>query len=87
LKIDYEQIEDCMLKKTIMLLFFSILLTMAVFAQRKPVITVLDFTANGIASSDMNAIVSFLSSSMFETRQFEVIDKVDIPVKTATDSG
>ncbi len=63
------------MKKTIFILVFSLLLVLSAFSQGKPIITVLDFTANGIAESDANAIVSFLTSSVFETNRFRVIDK------------
>ena len=63
------------MKRTVGILMFSLFVIIFVFPLGKPIITVLDFTANGIAESDANAIVSFLSSSIFETRKFEVIDK------------
>jgi outer membrane protease len=64
-----------MFKNIIFIMFFSIILTTTAFAQRKPIITILDFNTNGIASNDMKAVVSLLSSAIFETSKFEVIDK------------
>ncbi len=40
----------------------------------KPIITVLDFTANEVSESEMKSIISLLSSALFKTDKFTVID-------------
>lgn len=43
-------------------------------AEDKPIITVLDFDANEISAAEMKSIISILSSSLFQTEAFTVID-------------
>ena len=42
--------------------------------QDKPIITVLDFKTDGISQSEMSSIIGLLSSSLFKTDLFTVID-------------
>jgi hypothetical protein len=42
--------------------------------QDKPVITVLDFTINEVSQAEMKSIIGLLSSAMFKTNFFTVID-------------
>jgi TolB-like protein len=50
------------------------LMSFSVFAQEKPIMTVLDFVTNGVSKSEMRTIISFLSSALFKTDKFIVID-------------
>lgn len=57
-------------------LFFAILLLIpaVVQAQEKPMITVLDFKTSGVSGNEMNMIISLLSSALFKTGKYTVID-------------
>jgi len=44
------------------------------FAQDKPMIAVLDFSTDGVSRSEMKTIITLLSSALFQTRKFTVID-------------
>jgi len=39
-----------------------------------PIITVLDFKTEGVSESEMRTVISLLSSALFQTRRFQVID-------------
>jgi hypothetical protein len=61
------------MKKLVVALMFA--LTFAPLqAQNKPIITVLDFSTDGVSNSEMRTIVSLLSSALFQTQRFTVID-------------
>jgi hypothetical protein len=47
------------------------------FAQRLPIITVLDLNTVGVSLQEMKSIVSLLSSSLFQTRKYTVIDTAE----------
>jgi molybdopterin biosynthesis enzyme MoaB len=49
-------------------------LTAPAFAQTKPVITVLDFKTDGVSDKEMRSIIELLSSALFNTGQYQVID-------------
>lgn len=55
-----------------------VLMLAAVFSlsaqQDKPVITVLDFTINEVSQTEMKSIIGLLSSALFKTKYFTVID-------------
>ena len=59
------------------IIIFSLLLILiipGILAQEKPIITVLDFSINDISEKDMLSIISLLSSALFKTDQYTVID-------------
>ena len=56
----------------IVLLLLSVLVP--AFSQDKPIITVLDFSTDGVSENEMRSIISLLSSALFQTQQFTVID-------------
>ena len=60
--------------RTGFLAIISLLLTVTLVAQDKPVVTVLDFKTNNVSEGDMGSIISLLSSALFRTRKFTVID-------------
>ncbi len=58
--------------RLIMLLFF---MTSSIFSQQeKPIIAVLDFTVTDVSQSEMKSIIGLLSSALFRTGSFTVID-------------
>ena len=61
------------MKKYIIVLLIAGFSAGLLFAE-KPVTTVLDFDVNGISSSDMKSIISFLSASIYDTGEYRVID-------------
>ncbi|MCX7038298.1 MAG: hypothetical protein NT005_04100, partial [Spirochaetes bacterium] len=60
-------------RKTVMMLLL-VFLAIPLASQSIPIITVLDFKTNNIAASDMRSIISLLSSALFKTGRFRVID-------------
>jgi branched-chain amino acid transport system substrate-binding protein len=60
-------------RKTITM-FLLVLLAFPLASQSIPIITVLDFKTNNISASDMRSIISLLSSALFKTGRFRVID-------------
>lgn len=61
-----------MKKFWLLLVIFS--LSVPIFSQDKPIITVLDFDANEVSQADMRSIISLLSSALFRTDYFTIID-------------
>jgi TolB-like protein len=61
------------MKKRLALLFL-LLMSAALYGQKKPVITVLDFKVDDVSESEMRAIISRLTSSLFATNAFTVIN-------------
>ncbi len=45
-----------------------------IIAENKPIITVLDFTTEGVSENEMKTVISLLSSSLFQMGKFTVID-------------
>ena len=62
-------------KKLLLLLSLFTTLSTAVNAINTPIITVLDFSTSSIAEGEMNAIVEYLNTAIFETEKFTVIDR------------
>jgi len=62
-----------MTKRWLIALLLALVL-MPAFAQSKPIITVLDFSTDGISKSEMRTIITLLSSALFQTKSFTVID-------------
>ena len=62
------------MKKVFFLLLLCLIILTAASAADKPIITVLDFSADGVSESEMRSIINFLSSSLFKTGKFTVID-------------
>jgi branched-chain amino acid transport system substrate-binding protein len=60
-------------RKTITM-FLLVLLAFPLASQSIPIITVLDFKTNNISANDMRSIISLLSSALFKTGRFRVID-------------
>ncbi|MBI9107464.1 MAG: hypothetical protein JEZ04_12030 [Spirochaetales bacterium] len=52
----------------------SVFLTFIIAEHNQPILTVLDFETNDVSSSDMNSIIDILSSGLFKTEYFIVID-------------
>ena len=44
------------------------------YAADKPIITVLDFKVDGVSEKEMKSLISLLSSALFRTNTFKVID-------------
>ena len=61
------------MKKTVMLIVI-IVCTMHLAAQETPVLTVLDFEVTNVSKSEMRSIINFLSSAIFRTGKYTVID-------------
>jgi hypothetical protein len=61
------------MKRIIIVLLFLAVVGQAI-AQDKPIITVLDFSTDGVSESEMKSIISLLSSALFQTQAFTVID-------------
>lgn len=66
-----------MRKRERLFLFILFLLPMSLFAQRLPIIAVLDMKTVGVSQQEMKSIVSLLSSSLFQTKKFTVIDTAE----------
>ncbi|MBI9104070.1 MAG: hypothetical protein JEY99_16765 [Spirochaetales bacterium] len=64
-----------MRRQIISALLFIILISAILPAEERPILTVLDFSVSNISVGDMSAIVSFMSSAIFETGKYQVIDK------------
>ena len=63
------------MKKVLLLLFLlSVYILPVIAVENKPIITVLDFSSDGVSESEMKSIINFLSSSLFKTGKFTVID-------------
>jgi len=63
-----------MFKKNCLFLLFLVLCSVSLFSQDKPIITVLDFETNEVSHTEMRSIISLLSSVLFKTNYFTVID-------------
>ena len=63
------------MKKIVLLaIIIIVLLLCPAFAEEKPIITVLDFTADGVSELEMKSIINYLSAALFKTGKFNVID-------------
>ena len=62
------------MKKLLILLFIAIAAVLPLFAEDKPIITVLDLETQDISQNEMRSIISRLSSELFQTDEFIVID-------------
>ena len=63
------------MKRSFVPALLLIILPLCLSAQdAKPVLAVLDFKTNNISESDMKSIISLLSSALFRTGEFTVID-------------
>jgi hypothetical protein len=51
-----------------------VLLSLLAYAEDKPIITVLDLTATDVSNSEVKSLVSMLSSALFRTGMYTVID-------------
>ncbi|MBN1700056.1 MAG: hypothetical protein JW881_21275 [Spirochaetales bacterium] len=60
------------MKKAVILLV--LILAYPLCAENKPIVTVMDFTTSGVSKSEMRSIISFLSSALFKTDKFILID-------------
>lgn len=60
--------------KRAMLLILLLMLVASAWAEEKPIITVLDFTVDSVSATEMRSIINVLSSSLFKTGTFTVID-------------
>ncbi len=63
-----------MKNKAVILFLFFMLTANVIFSQEKPVITVMDFSTEDISKKDMEAMISRLSSALFQTGVYTVID-------------
>ncbi len=57
-----------------LLCLLFILPAQLISAENKPIITVLDFTTEGVSENEMKTVISLLSSSLFQMEEFTVID-------------
>lgn len=62
------------MKKVFIFFFIFLSMVLSVSAEDKPIITVLDFNSDGVSESEMKSIINYLSSSLFKTGKFTVID-------------
>ncbi len=63
------------MKKGLLIALFLFLSVISVFAANdKPIITVLDFNSDGVSEAEMKSIINYLSSFLFKTGKFTVID-------------
>ena len=63
------------MKRAILVAFFLVLVILQpALAQDKPIITVLDFSVDGVSEAEMRSIINVLSSALFKTGYFTVID-------------
>ncbi|MBN2532518.1 MAG: hypothetical protein JXB88_06475 [Spirochaetales bacterium] len=61
--------------KNILVIILILICCIALYAEEKPVISVLDFfTEEGISKSEMRLFISLLSSALFQTKIYTVID-------------
>ncbi|MBN1649238.1 MAG: hypothetical protein JW874_14470 [Spirochaetales bacterium] len=60
--------------KKIVLLSFLAISTVMLSAADLPVVTVLDFTSENVSESEMRTIISLISSAMFRSGEYTVID-------------
>lgn len=60
--------------KRIIIALLLLAVLVPAFTQDKPIITVLDFSTDGVSENEMKSIISLLSSTLFQTQQFTVID-------------
>jgi hypothetical protein len=63
-----------MSRPLVLLLALFCILALPAFSQSKPVITVLDFKTDGVSDKEMRSIIELLSSALFNTGKFQVID-------------
>ncbi len=61
------------MKRVVLFVVFLILSTAVLYAE-KPVTTVLDFDVNSVSRSDMKSIILFLSASLYDTGEYQIID-------------
>lgn len=61
------------MRKSAMCLLLIVLAPM-LFSQNKPIIAVLDFKTDGISDKEMRSIIEMLSSGLFNTGRYTVID-------------
>ncbi len=63
------------MKYSLLALLMSVLVVMSLPAQTgQPIVTVMDFETNGVSENEMLSVISLLSSSLFQTGSFTVID-------------
>ncbi len=63
------------MKYSLLALIMSVLVVMSLPAQTgQPIVTVMDFETNGVSENEMLSVISLLSSSLFQTGSFTVID-------------
>jgi len=62
------------MKKALFLFLLLLLCLAALFSQDKPILTVLDFDTSEVSQAEMRSIISLLSSALFKTDYFTVID-------------
>ena len=62
------------MKKTCIIFILLSVIAAALVADEKQIITVLDFQTNNVSAADMRSIISVISSKLFETGKYTVID-------------
>lgn len=62
------------LRVCVLILFLLALCSSFLYAQDKPIITVLDFKTSDVSEDEMRSIISLLSSALFQTDKYTVID-------------
>lgn len=57
-------------------IFFMLIILAApgLFAQHKPILTVMDFKTNSVAKAEMQAVISQLSDALFKSGKYRIID-------------
>jgi len=60
--------------RRLLLVFFLLILILPLGAQEKAIIAVLDFKTEGVSQNEMQTIISLLSSALFRTNKYIIID-------------
>jgi len=61
-------------EKIIMIMVFLCLISIPAASEEKPILTVLDLGASGVSEGEMRGIISLLTSGLFKTDKYTVID-------------
>ena len=63
------------MKKYFLLLIFTVT-SFSLYSQTKPTVTILDFVGSGVSEQEKSIIIDYLSTSILESGQYRVIDRM-----------